>query len=112
MAQFGKWMVNEEGIKWTGIGNNPEYNEGKLIPLDELEIIQKGGGYDWPLHVLKVSFSREDIYAFNTAFIYGMELAGKTFPPRLLSETFESQIRYFKENGEDDSDEITIGGRE
>ena len=111
MQQFGNWRVTTEGIEWTGKANNPDFNEGRFIPLNLLKHAQSGVVYDWPLQVLKKSHSKEDIYAFNTAFIYGMELAGEKFPPGALSETFAYQNKYFEENGEDDSDEITIGGK-
>ena len=78
MAQFGNWLVTIDGIEWTGPGSNPESDSARIIPTNMLLAKQSGNLYDWPLHIVKATLTREDVYAFNTAFVFALQFHNLT----------------------------------
>jgi hypothetical protein len=70
---FGKWVVEELGIAWTG---GPEY----MIHASRLLETQEGPNgpvYDWLVHMPgKTWLSHEDILDLNEAFQFGLRRFG------------------------------------
>lgn len=110
MAQFGNWLVTIDGIEWTGPGSNPESDSARIIPTNMLLAKQSGNLYDWPLHIVKATLTREDVYAFNTAFVFALQFHNLGFPTNMsFVETFLAQEKKIQENEEEQPDELTFG---
>jgi hypothetical protein len=89
--KIGNWLITKEGIEWDG---QPEIDY--LIAKDTLLQLRKEEHdkkhYDWLLHIpLKTWTTKEDIYAFNTAFIYAIECFGLDFNKASFVTTLISQ---------------------
>lgn len=69
--QIGNWLVNSDGIEWTGIPYNGYY-------IDKNRLLQQGleceNAYDWLLHLAHKNWlTEQDIYALNTAFAFALD---------------------------------------
>ena len=68
--KFGNWAITPSGIEWLGVNEYIIYKD-KLVETRKIgEVLV----YDWPLHIVTKGWvNKEDLYAFNTAFIFALE---------------------------------------
>lgn len=90
--KIGNWLIDQDGINWDGTPSL-KYSISKSTLTDS-----RGKAYDWLLHMPeKTWLTREDVYAFNTAFIFAMEAYGIPFTSDLsFVETFKEQEEIIK----------------
>ena len=85
--KIGNWLVYQDGIKWDG-ENETDY----FIPRNQI-LKAHENMYDWLVHLAgKTWLTKEDVYSFNTAFIYSIEAFGLEFSKDLsFVDTIEAQ---------------------
>ncbi len=93
LIKFGNWSVSPYGVEWQG---RPDIQ--LTIPLQSLVqtgINKKSILFHWPVEAaIDTRFSDEDIYTFNTAFFYAIDLFRTEIDvPNyvLLAETLKAQ---------------------
>jgi len=89
--RIGNWLIDETGINYTP----RDYSIGKdeLLKSEYEDEI-----FDWPIHLAtKTWMTKEDLYAFNSAFIYAIEAYNLKKPLNMsFVKTFFEQDVLFK----------------
>lgn len=105
--QFGNWKVSQDGITWSGKGN-----DAFVIPIDLLNAKKTKNNegdylYDWILEVTEKDWlSDDDLYDFNYAFVYAIARSGLDFNYKTFDATLEEQYNLCGyDEDEDDEDE-------
>lgn len=94
--KIGNWIIKDDGIHWNETGNDYFIPKGRL---QETGAGMRKNMYDWLVHLpTKTWLSTEDIYAFNSAFIYAIELYGLNFSQNSFMETFKQQQKEIELN--------------
>lgn len=101
--QFGNWIVNENGIKYTG-----EASHSFAVPKAELALISEPSAgkppmYDWVLRATDEEWlSHDDLFDFNYAFVFAAAKFGTAFDYSIFDDTLAEQYDLFDLDEEED----------